>query len=246
MTENMNPSVTTVREVVVEDYRTAAVFQKYGLDFCCGGGATIERACQKKNIDAGHLLKELDAVMTASGSDQPHIASWDADFLADYIVQNHHRYIRSVLPSILEHAAKVARVHGGARSELLKIAELFGLVAADLEAHMAREEAVLFPYIKSLARAEHRENLSPFGAVRNPIRMMEAEHENAGEQMREIRMLSNDYIPPADACMTYRVLFSELEEFERDLHRHVHLENNILFPKAIAMEEGSVAPKGGG
>lgn len=236
MIADMNPSVTTVREVVVEDYRTAAVFRKYGLDFCCGGGATIERACRKKNIDADHLLQELHAVMTASGSDQPHIASWDADFLADYIVQNHHRYIRSVLPSILEHAAKVARVHGGARPELPEIARLIALAAADLEAHMAREETVLFPYIRSLARAGRREISSPFGTVRNPIRMMEAEHENAGEQMREIRRLSNDYTPPADACMTYRVLFRELEDFERDLHRHVHLENNILFPKAVALE----------
>lgn len=232
---DLNPTSTTVRDVVVEDYRTAAIFQQYGLDFCCGGGATIEQACAKKGVDAGRLLGDLSAVMAASGSDQPHIGAWDVGFLADYIVQNHHRYVRSVLPTILAHAAKVARVHGAARPELIEIARLFAAVAGDLEAHLAKEEDILFPYIKLLAAGESLEKTPPFGTVENPIRMMEAEHDDAGEQMKEIRRLSNNYTPPADACMTYRVLFSELEEFERDLYRHVHLENNILFPKVRAL-----------
>lgn len=235
----LNPADTTIRDVVVEDYRTAAVFQRYGLDFCCGGGATIEHACRKKGLDADRIVDDLETVMNTSGSDQPDVGAWDVDFLAEYILQTHHRYVRSVLPSILQHADKVARVHGAVRLELVEIARLFSLVAADLEAHMAKEEQILFPYIKSLARAEAAKEPTQFETVRNPIRMMEVEHEAAGAMMREIRTLSNDYTPPADACMTYRVLFNELEAFEQDLHRHVHLENNLLFPKAIALEAES-------
>lgn len=245
---NLHPAIVTVRDVVTGDYRTAAVFQKYGLDFCCGGGATIERACQKRGIEAGPLMAELEQVLITAGSAEPRVTLWEADFLADYIVQNHHAYVRSTLPSILQHSEKAARVHGTARPELVEIATIFAGVAGDLESHMMKEEEILFPYIRALASAARNEApipAAPFGTVGNPIRMMEAEHEQAGDEMKAIRELSSDYALPSDACMTYRVLFYELEEFERDLHRHVHLENNVLFPKATALEEqGGGGPSG--
>lgn len=238
----VDPKTTTVRDVVVDDYRTAAVFQKYGLDFCCGGGATIERACEKKGIDPADLVRDLSSMTTTASAGEPRMSTWDPAFLADYIVQNHHAYVRNVTPSILEHAEKVARVHGPARSSLVDVATAFAKVSAELEAHMYKEERVLFPYIKELARAAREGNSpapSPFGTISRPIRAMEEEHRSAGDEMAEIRRLTEDYTPPPDACMTYRVLFQELEDFERDLHRHVHLENNLLFPKALALEEES-------
>ena len=241
---NVNPTTTTVREVVVENYRTAAVFQKYDLDFCCGGGATIERACEKKGVDIALLLADLENMKMRSDADEVRVKDWELDFLADHIEQNHHRYVRTVVPSILEHAEKVARVHGPVRPELVRVATLFAHLANDLESHMTREEQVLFPYIKALVHARRENSNVPvphFGAVSNPIRMMEAEHERAGDEMKEIRELTANYVPPPDACMTYRVLFKELEDFENDLYRHVHLENNVLFPKVISLESGTVS-----
>ncbi len=231
------PEKTTVRDVVVDDYRTAAVFQKYGLDFCCGGGAPIAEAAANKNVDTKVLLAELETVRSGGSDNEPRVTEWGADFLAEFIVQNHHRYVQSVLPAIRQHANKVAKVHGAAHPETIEIARLFNDMANDLESHMRKEETVLFPWIKALVAANPGQDSFPApGTVANPVRMMEAEHEVAGETMRKIRRLSSDYTPPPEACMTYRVLYQELREFETDLHRHVHLENNILFPKALPLE----------
>ena len=236
----------TIREVVVDDYRTASVFQKHGLDFCCGGGATIERACEKKGIDVEALLVEITGAMETPSSGEARVNSWELDMLVDYIVNNHHAYIRSVLPALRQHAEKVARVHGPARQSLVEIAETFQRLSEDLEAHMQKEEQILFPYIKEMVRAKRNgveAPPSPFGSARNPIRMMEMEHQRAGDEMEQIRTLSDNYTPPSDACMTYRVLFQDLADFEQDLHRHVHLENNILFPKAVELESEMSAPE---
>lgn len=236
---NIRAAETTVREVVVEDYRAAAVFQKYGLDFCCGGGATIEKACRKKGVEMDTLLADLHNLQATSSAGEPRVNEWELDFLAEYIVQHHHRYVRSVLPSVLEHAEKVARVHGGARPSLVEIAKIFSGIASELEHHMMKEEHVLFPRIKELVRRDRQGNTSAAPSpvdVQGAIRAMEDEHQKAGDDMKVIRELSDNFVPPPDACMTYRVLFKELEEFENDLHRHVHLENNVLFPKAVALE----------
>jgi len=230
---------TTIREIVADDFRTAAVFQKFGLDFCCGGGKTIDDACRERDLDPRVVLGELDKVHTAPSNGTPKFNAWDTAFLIDYIVHNHHRYVREAIPIILGHTRKVATVHGGRHPETIRVAEGFAQTARDLEMHMRKEEEVLFPHIKRLVQAERegeRIGLPPFGSVRNPIRMMEAEHVVAGDEMAEIRSLTNGYTPPADACMTYRVSYQELEQFEDDLHRHVHLENNILFPKAVELE----------
>ncbi|HSK09779.1 MAG TPA: iron-sulfur cluster repair di-iron protein [Vicinamibacterales bacterium] len=229
---------TTIREIVAEDYRAAAVFQKHGLDFCCGGNRRVADACKEKGIDAGAVTTDLEAVLASSGS-EPRVNAWDLDVLADYIVANHHAYVRSALETIGAHTRKVAQVHGEHHPETIEIAARFALVAAEMTDHMAKEERVLFPYIKQLAGARRDGTATPrapFGSIANPIRMMETEHESAGSTMAAIRGLSGGYAPPADACTTYTVTYKELEAFEADLHRHVHLENNILFPRALQLE----------
>ena len=232
---------TTIREVVASDYRTAAVFKRHGLDFCCSGCRTIQEACLEAGEDATALVRELDAVLGTPVSGVPRFAAWDARTLIAYIVGNHHTYVREALPLLLQHTATVASVHGDRHPELAHISELFARVAAEMTDHMVKEERVLFPFIAALEEASLGRTARPaaaFGTVANPIHMMEAEHEFVGDAMAEIRHLTNDYAPPADACATYRVCLEELDAFERDLHDHVHLENNLLFPKASALEAG--------
>jgi regulator of cell morphogenesis and NO signaling len=230
---------TTISEIVADDFRTAAVFQKHGLDFCCGGGVAVAEACRKKGIDLNPLVEELNAVLTAPRQGEPSFNSWTLDFLVDYIVNNHHSYVRQTLPVVYLHAEKVARVHGDRHPEVVRLFDLFSKVSHELLDHMRKEEMLLFPYIRSLVEAQSlgvAPSAPPFGSVRNPIRIMEEDHLVAGDELRAIRELTNNYTPPEDACMTYRVLYQELHDFESDLHRHVHLENNILFPKATALE----------
>ncbi len=230
----------TIGEMVVADYRRAEVFRKFGLDYCCGGKKSLEEACEKKGIDAGAVRRELQALDLQHADTPQDFDSWPLDALADFVVVKHHKYVEGALPMLDELARKVARVHGDRHPELLKIAEIYEAVAQELRMHMHKEERILFPYIKAL-EAAHRDGKSIprpiFGTIEHPIRMMEAEHESAGSGMETIQMLSGDYNPPADACTSYRVLFAKLSEFEQDLHLHVHLENNILFPKAVLLEK---------
>ena len=235
----MFDTTTTIRQIVADDYRAAAVFQKHGLDFCCGGNRPVADACEEKGIDARVVSAELEAAL-APASDQPRVNAWDLDFLADYIVTNHHAYVRSAIETIGAHARKVADVHGERHPETVEIASRFAEVAAEMTSHMGKEERVLFPYIKAMAVASREGRpapRAPFGTIANPIRMMEAEHQSAGDTMAAIRRLSGDYTPPEDACTTYQVTYKELAAFEADLHRHVHLENNILFPRALDLEQ---------
>ena len=229
---------STIRDIVADDFRTAAVFQKYGIDFCCGGNRPVADACQERGVETRLVLDEVHAV-TAGPGDTPRFNAWSLDFLVDYIVSNHHAYVRSAIETISTHAAKVASVHGERHPEVVEIAARFQEVASEMAQHMTKEERMLFPAIVSLAAAEKSGNEAPalpFGTVANPIRMMEREHQSAGDTMAAIRTLSHGYEPPADACTTFRVTYQELRAFEEDLHRHVHLENNILFPKALELE----------
>ncbi len=232
----------TVGQLVAEDYRRAEVFRKYGIDFCCGGGRSLTEVCKEKNIDLDQLINDLKAVEKAP-SDGKNLSfdEWELDFLADYIVNVHHRYVKENVPLLKEFTAKVARVHGEAHPEVIEIARLFEAIATELEQHMMKEEHILFPYIKELATVKNTPGQPltppPFGTVRNPVGMMIAEHDHAGELLKQIRQLSKDFTLPEDACNTYRVSYQKLEEFEADLHQHIHLENNILFPKAIKYEQ---------
>lgn len=237
---------TTIRDIVVDNFRTAAVFQRHGLDFCCRGNRPLAEACDDKGIDPAAVLNELSAVGNAT--DLPRYTQWEAGMLADYITANHHAYVREMLPVLYQHTEKIASVHGVKHPELAEVAGLIREVGRELEDHMRKEEDDLFPYIKTLAAASAdgaTVAAPPFGSAAGLIAMMEMEHRDAGDAMARIREITSDFIPPSNACTTYRVTFKELEEFESDLHRHVHLENNILFPKAIAFERERSASRSG-
>ena len=229
----------TVANYVAENIKTAHVFKKHGIDFCCGGNIKVAEACAKKNVDVAILEKELEAVDAVKDVIEDY-NKWELDFLMIYIENVHHNYVRESLPLISEYANKVAKVHGHHYTEVVKINQLFHEVANELLSHMQKEEQVLFPYIKQLVDTKKVGNkavTAPFGTVNNPIQMMEQEHENAGDIIKEIALLTNNYTPPAEACNTFKALYAKLNEFEQDLHQHIHLENNILHPKAIALEK---------
>ncbi len=225
---------------VADDYRTAAVFSKYGIDFCCRGNRTIKEVCQKNNIDETELLDALQMAMHAQSGESIDYKSWPLDLLAEYIEKKHHRYVEERIPVIKQFLDKLCKVHGERHPELFEINHLFTASAGELASHMKKEELILFPFIKKMVKASiSGESIAApgFGTVENPIAMMMQEHDNEGERFRQIAQLTNNYNPPADACNTYRVTFAMLKEFEDDLHLHIHLENNILFPEATKLEK---------
>lgn len=231
----------TLGEIATKDLRKAQIFKKYGLDFCCGGKKTVKEACAEKGLDVTRIEQELQSADQNLATSRPlPYNDWSIDFLADYIVNTHHSYVAKTLPDLRTYAAKVARVHGSRHPELLAIHTLVEEINAELTSHMIKEEKVLFPYIKELV-AESKSAASPapspFTTVQQPINMMEMEHEAVGHNLEQIRELSRNYVLPEDACASYSLLYRLLEEFEDDLHTHVHLENNILFPKALKLEK---------
>lgn len=230
---------TTIRNIVADDFRAASVFERHGIDFCCGGNRPVADACRELGVDVAALEAELDAATAQAQPGLPRYNTWELDFLIGYIVSNHHGYVRQAIGTLRAHTRKVAEVHGERHPEVKTIADQFEEVAQEMTQHMAKEEQMLFPYITALveaARGARPAPIAPFGTVGNPIRMMEIEHQAAGDEMAAIRKLSGGYEPPADACTTFKVTYQELQAFEADLHQHVHLENNILFPKALVLE----------
>jgi len=225
----------TVGEVVAEDYRRAAVFQRYGIDFCCGGGRTVRAACERAGAEYEALARALSAAAerdaAPEGSSDPR--SWELGALADHIVREHHGYVREVLPVLRQFTAKVARVHGARHHELNEIRMLVDELALEMERHMEEEETILFPRIATLTSPANSEDLP------GVIVPLEDDHDRAGAAMARIRELSGGFRPPVDACTTYRATYAKLEEFEADLHRHVHLENNVLFPRARAAADAA-------
>ena len=229
---------TTVGELVAADFRAAAVLNRFGIDFCCGGRRTLADACEARKVDAARVLTEVSAACASSGGTAPRFNDWEPQTLVAYIVGNHHTYVRRALPMVASYLGKLAATHGRAHPELFEVEQLWAQVVGEMVAHMAKEEQVLFPHIVALADAAPRGEAvaaPPFGSIEFPIRMMEEEHESAGAVMARIREITEGYTPPEDGCATYRVCFQELRAFEQDLHAHVHLENNILFPKARAL-----------
>jgi regulator of cell morphogenesis and NO signaling len=228
----------TLAEIVTDNIRSAIIFEEAGLDFCCKGKRSLKDACAEKNVDVQKVVNELsDLSNNGNGKENPN--DWHPDFLVDYIVNNHHQYVRRMIPVISLHSDKVVSVHGKNHPETIRIADLFLAVREELEGHMMKEERVLFPQIKQMVLNQKEKSQffsPPFGTIQNPIRMMELEHISAGDALSKIRELSNNYAHPEDACNTFKALYSELKEFEEDLHKHIHLENNILFPKSIELE----------
>lgn len=220
-----------VSKIVAQNYKTASVFSTHGIDFCCGGGVALEVACATHEVNLEQVLKELQIAMQESQEvDYQHMK---LPALVDHIVAKHHQYVLNTAPVLQSYLEKLANVHGERHPELLRIRDLFETAAEHLASHMKKEELILFPFIQAMCSSlENNYPLSEpyFGHIENPIQMMEQEHSEEGERFRKISQLSSGYTCPSDGCQTYRVAYAMLDEFEKDLHLHIHLENNILFP----------------
>ncbi|MBU2947758.1 iron-sulfur cluster repair di-iron protein [Zobellia uliginosa] len=232
--------IQTIGEIVAQDYRTAQVFKDHKIDFCCRGNRSLEEVAEKNNLNIDTLSAELKAVSNQNNGDNIDFKSWPLDLLVDYIEKKHHRYVEQQNTILKQYLEKLCKVHGEKHPELFEISQLFNASAGELAMHMKKEELVLFPFVRKMVEAKQsgQDLTAPhFGSVENPINTMMAEHDNEGVRFRTIAELSNDYTPPADACSTYKVTYALLQEFEEDLHRHIHLENNILFMKARELEK---------
>ncbi|MDR2206596.1 MAG: iron-sulfur cluster repair di-iron protein [Flavobacteriaceae bacterium] len=236
----MNIKTDFIGNIVADDFRTAAVFKQHKLDFCCKGARTIEDACKIKKIDPETVYREIES-LPAKTENTIDFNGFPPDLLADYIEKTHHRYVEEKMPVIQSFLDKLCKVHGGEHPELFEIRDAFNESAKDLSAHLKKEELILFPFIRNMMKAKiSGETVSQpaFGTVENPINMMMHEHSVEGDRFLKISELTSDYTPPTDvSCTTYRVTFAMLQEFENDLHKHIHLENNILFPKAVSLEK---------
>ncbi|HEY5463977.1 MAG TPA: iron-sulfur cluster repair di-iron protein [Hanamia sp.] len=230
----------TLGEIVAKDLRKAEVFKKYGLDFCCGGKKTVKEACAEKGLDVTKVEQELQTAdkNVSTGRPLPY-NDWNLDFLADYIVNTHHSYVKKTIPDIRSYAEKVAKVHGAHHPELLEINKLAQEVCDEMSEHMVKEETVLFPYVKHIVNTKDKGyvKFDSLDNVKEPIDIAVTEHELVGGNMDKIKELSNNFKVPEDGCASYAYLFKTLNEFEDDLHIHIHLENNILFPKALKLEK---------
>jgi regulator of cell morphogenesis and NO signaling len=230
-------SEKTVGEIAAGIPAAARVFEKYRIDYCCGGRQSLEAACEGKGVSPAEVLSELEAA-TRSPEDRDWTNAPLAE-LADHIVARHHAFLRAELPALDQRLAKVIEAHPGHRDSLLPLRDTFQALRFELMTHMMKEERILFPLVKRMeeaALAGAAPPAEPCGSVNNPIRVMEYEHDSAAAALREMRRITGDYSPPPDACATYRALFDGLQALEADLHLHIHLENNILFPRAGALE----------
>lgn len=220
----------TVGELVAEDFRRAHVFSQFGIDFCCGGGKALSIACERAGADSDQVLLALNSA-TLTGTQEDKLNQLPLDELMAYIETTHHQYVREKAPLLIEYAEKMVRAHGKNYQEIIPFAGWIRALVDDLLPHLAKEEQILFPAIRALSQGEHIE--SCFGHIGNPINAMQYEHEEAGQILQKLHALTNGFTPPEYACTTWRVCYATLAEFEADLHRHIHLENNILFPKAL-------------
>lgn len=230
---------TTVGDIVKVNFKTARIFEKNKIDFCCGGGISLMEASKESNIDIAVLIPQLEAVVQTNDPDSRYIDGLELDELCDYIEKRHHTFVNENIPFIQQKLQKLCDVHGENHKELFEIKELFDGAAENLSAHMKKEELILFPYIRKMVKSkkENKGSGAEFGMVLGPITQMEEEHKIEGERFKKISQLTHNYTCPPDGCQTYQVTFKILQEFESDLHRHIHLESNILFKKAILLEE---------
>lgn len=228
----------SLAQIVNNNHRAAGIFEKYNLDFCCKGKRTLEQACTENEINVEQVLADLDQTRQGDSNTTPlSHESLSLSQLTDYIVNTHHSYVKKEMPVILGYLQKVAAKHGGRHPEMLKVFELFAAIKEEMEQHMQKEEFILFPRIRETEKLvkEGKDNLINSSYLLSPITVIEQEHDHAGSMMAEIKKFTNNFEPPVDACTTFRLSFAALQAFETDLHQHVHLENNILFPKALQL-----------
>ena len=232
----------TVREIAIEHPATVRVFESLGIDYCCGGKRTLKDACDRAGQPVDRVLDLLAPAAEPLPADAKNWSGATCRELIRHIVDRHHRYVRDESPRLTAMLHKVVSRHGQDHAELASIRDLFAALTEELTVHMHKEEGVLFPYLEQMESAVIRGAAPPpacFGSVEMPISRMLADHDDAGELLGKIRALSSGYLPPESACPTYRALYHDMEEFEHNLHQHVHLANNILFPRALHMERGT-------
>ena len=227
----------TLSQIVTENYQAAQVFEKYGLDFCCKGKRPLTEACKEKSLPVENVVKDLADALT-SADNKREFKEMSLTELTEYIVRVHHNYVKQSMPPILMYILKVATKHGARFPFMHEVYDLFLELEEEMTQHMAKEEKILFPRIKLLELNAAQENTA--GYISAPVEVMETEHDHAGTIMEKIRVLTGNYLAPEDACTTFRLALASLQAFESDLHHHVHLENNILFPKAIALHQGNL------
>ena len=229
---------TSVGEIVKANFKTAQIFEKNKIDFCCGGGISLEEACKKSKVDIHLLVPELEAMVTLNDPDSKYIDGLELSELCDYIEKRHHTYVSENIPFLQVKLQKLCNVHGENHPELFRIKELFDGAAGNLSAHMKKEEEILFPYIRKMVtyKKDGLHAKSEFGEAKKTIDLMHEEHTTEGERFEKISKLSSSYTCPPDGCGTFQVTYQTLKDFENDLHRHIHLENNILFMKALNLE----------
>ncbi len=228
---------TKVGEVVSSNFKVAEIFEKYGIDFCCKGGMSLDAACQSKNIDPELFIKELTSSISIKSDPTQNFLDWPLDLLADYIEKKHHRYIREKTPMIQTYLTKLVNAHGSRYPQLIEVQHLFEQSVLDMHVHMRKEEMILFPYIRNKVQSISKSGSGNlFTSIQTPVNILKQDHEIEGSRFEKIAELTNQFEPSAAACITHKVCLSMLKEFELDLHHHIHLENNILFPKALALE----------
>lgn len=225
----------TVGEIVANDFRAAGIFKNAGIDFCCGGKRGLNEMCEEKGINPANLEQQLKELESEPADASQNFKDWDPGFLCDYIMNTHHKFVLKNLPELVFYTQKIAKVHGGHHAELIEIAELFGKINQELLQHLKNEEEVLFPAIRQVLTNIPADSRA---TIRSEISRMTVEHEFAGGAMDHISEISNHYRVPEDGCNTYAVTYKLLQAFEDDLHIHVHLENNILYPKALRLADG--------
>jgi len=230
--EKMEYTKRNLGEIVAYDFRAASVFKEAGIDFCCGGKKLLDQACAEKKIELATIVSKLQNLESTTVNAGQNFNEWSLDFLADYIMNTHHKYVVKTLPELVFYTQKIAAVHGEHHPELIEVAGLFEKINAELLQHLKKEEEVLFPAIK---KAINNSTPEIVDLIHSEIARMDGEHEFAGGAMDKINVITNQYSVPDDGCNTYQVTFKLLQQFEDDLHIHVHLENNILFPKALQL-----------
>lgn len=229
-----------VGQLVVQDHRFATILDAYSIDYCCNGHKSLKEACNNQSIEPDEIIVQLNAVSGMQSNQNYDYDNWKLIKLIKHIEKVHHNYVEQKTIEIKKCLQKIASVHGSNHPELYAIQELFNQASDDLAIHMKKEELILFPYIIRLEKAleERQDFTSPaFGKIENPITQMEKDHNTEGDRFRKIEALTNKYRPPADACATFSRTYALLNEFQKDLHTHIHLENNILFPKSIQLEK---------
>src|SRR6056297_3796055 len=233
----------TLSQIVTQNLKAAEILESHNIDFCCGGDKTLGEACQEENITVETLKKELEEAIEGTDSESTMIKNMNASELSEYIVKRHHSYVRESIPQLKKYLEKICEVHGDNHPELFKVKEEFNKAAEALKEHMNNEEQVLFPVVHEMVKAKNKNrqiDAPCFGMLDNPINQMKKEHLNEGERFDKLAEITDHFKVPEDGCNTYALTYNQLGEFVSDLHRHIHLENNIIFPEAINLEKETI------